>query len=359
MAQPIRDAREIETLGEFVDPKSFTGPLDITGLDISALLKKLRMMLLIRRVEEVIAEQVQTGEAKCPCHLGIGQEAVAVGISNSLRASDKVFGAHRSHAHYLALGAGVYELFAEVFGRTTGCSKGMGGSMHLQAVEHGFIGSVPIVAATIPIATGAALALQLARTDNIAVSYFGDGAAEEGAFHESMNFAAVKKLPVLFVCENNLFASHMDIGLRQPSDAVSRYAVSHRMPALVVDGNDIASMMTATAQLVERIRQGQGPAFIEAVTYRWRGHVGPNEDIDVGVRRKPGDLTAWKHRDPVARLLKALRLANVFSDVEFQTMQSEVHLEIQEAVERALRAPFAEPNFLLQAVYGPAPEAAI
>ncbi len=180
-------------------------------------------MLQIRVVEEEIGRLVERSLARAPCHLGIGQEAVAVGVSHSLTAADRVFGAHRSHSHYLALGGSTYKLLAEVLGKADGTSKGMGGSMHLYGEEVGFMGSVPLVGATIPLAVGAAIAAKMDGRGAIGVTYFGDGATEEGVFHESMNLAAAMRLPVLFVCENNLFSSHLYITQRQPSDRIARY----------------------------------------------------------------------------------------------------------------------------------------
>jgi pyruvate dehydrogenase E1 component alpha subunit len=193
---------------------------------------------------------------------------------------------------------------AEVQGKQTGASRGMGGSMHLIDRERGLYGTVPIVGGTIPIAVGAALAAKKDGKGAVAVSFFGDGATEEGVFHESVNLAAVLGLPVLFLCENNLFSSHLHIDARQPSDSVARFAEANRVPWQLVDGNDIVGCTNAVAEAVEPMRSGGGPRFIEAVTYRWRGHVGPREDEDVGVRRGE-DLPLWKKRDPIRRLADA------------------------------------------------------
>ena len=182
-------------------------------------------MITIRTAEERLGELVENGDVVCPAHLAVGQEAIPVGVSHYLRPTDRVFGGHRSHGHYLGLGGGLYQLFAEVLGRSDGCSGGMGGSMHLYAPDVGFMGSVPIVAATVPIAVGAGLAAKKDGANAVAVTYFGDGAVEEGVIHESLNLAAHMKLPVLFVCENNFYASHMDIRQRQPGDRTARFTV--------------------------------------------------------------------------------------------------------------------------------------
>lgn len=341
-------------LGTLIDPSRRNESLDVRGCDRDIATELLRMMLLIRRTEEVIGDLAQSGRARCPCHLGIGQEAIPAGLSTYLRKTDRVFGAHRSHGHYLALGGSVEALLAEVLGRATGCSKGMGGSMHLYGAGHGFYGSVPIVAGTVPLAVGAALAAKMDGAGDIGVAYFGDGAVEEGSVHESMNLASRYSLPVLFVCENNLYSSHLDIRLRQPSDRVARFADAHCMRVAVVDGNDVLSVANAARELVGQMRQGEGPAFIEAVTYRWRGHVGPDENVDVGVRRSASDLTAWKQRDPVRRMADGLIGAGLLSDVQFGAMRQEIDRQLEQALTAAFEAPQPNESMLLDTVYAKA-----
>jgi pyruvate dehydrogenase E1 component alpha subunit len=313
----------------------------------------LRTMLLIRAAEEQIAQWVEEGRALCPCHLGIGQEAIPAGIARSLRPTDRLFGNHRSHGHYLAAGGDVYALLAEVLGRADGCSRGMGGSMHLHGAQLGFYGSVPIVAGTIPIAVGAALAAKMDGGDSVAVAFFGDGASEEGVMHESLNLASSYALPVLFVCENNQYSSHLDIALRQPSDRVSRYADAHRIRVALVDGNDVTAVARAAADLVGIARTRREPVFLEAITYRWRGHVGPREDLDVGVRRSIEDLAAWKGRDPVRRLEDAIVAAKGSSAVELTELARAVRSEVQAAAARALDSAWPAPDDLLRFVYTP------
>ena len=218
---------------ELFDPLSNINLIDINYCSKEEQIIQLKCMLLIRFAEEKISEKILEGTIKCPCHLGIGQEAIAVGLSAFLRKTDSVFGAHRSHSHFLALNNDVFSLFAETLGRVDGCSKGMGGSMHLIDKKNGFYGSVPIVGATIPIAVGAGFAHKLDKCNNISVSYLGDGATEEGVFHESLNLAKVNQLPVLFVCENNLFASHMHILERQPAYSTLRFANANEIPSLI------------------------------------------------------------------------------------------------------------------------------
>lgn len=338
-------------LGALADPTRFTGPIDLNAWPVDKLIPMLRMMLTIRTVEQRVAGLIEEGLARCPCHLAIGQEATAVGVSESLGRTDRVFGCHRSHGHYLALGGNVYRLFAEILGRVDGCSGGRGGSMHLVAHGIGFMGSTPIVAGTIPLAVGAALAAKKDGNGAVAVSYFGDGAGEEGVLHESLNFASQFGLPVLFVCENNLFSSHLDICLRQPGDRIARFAEVHDISCRVVDGNDVVAVAEAARELVAGARRGDGPGFLEAVTYRWCGHVGPKEDIDVGLRRKAADLAAWKKRDPIRRLAEALEQRSDLDQGAHEAMTAEVMIEIRRACDRAVQTPYPDESALLDFVY--------
>jgi TPP-dependent pyruvate/acetoin dehydrogenase alpha subunit len=341
-------------LGDLVDPSKYHEPLEISAEDPEILRGQLRKMLCIRLVEQQLARARRDGLIGGPVHLGVGQEAVAVGVSACLRSSDRVFGAHRSHSHVLALGSEVYALFAEVLGRDTGLSRGMGGSMHLWDAPRGFYGSVPIVAGTVPLAVGAGLAAKLQGVDDIGVSYLGDGAVEEGVVQESLNLARTLRIPVLFVVENNLFSSHMHIGLRQPSNATARFAQAHDVPFAIVDGNDVVAVSRATRQLVELARTGKGPGFLEAVTYRWLGHVDWREDIDVGVSRSIEELRNWRARDPIGRLAAALERVGEWSQARQDKLVEEINAEIKLAWNRALADPWPKPEALLDRVYAPA-----
>ena len=339
-------------LGALADPQCYLEKLALHDWSATTLKTLLKKMLLIRIIEEEIAELAKTGLTKTPCHLSIGQEAIPVGISASLNSKDKVFSAHRAHGHYLALDADPYALIAEVLGRVEGCSRGMGGSMHIVAMEQGFYGSVPIVAGTIPLAVGAALAIKLKEEPQVAVSYFGDGACEEGVLHESLNLASIMNLPCVFVCENNLYSSHLDIHLRQPSDSVARFAKAHCMRFEVLDGNDVIAVAQAAKDLIGYAREKSKPVFIEAVTYRWRGHVGPNEDIDVGVRRSQSELIAWKKRDPIRRLSEAMIDRGDLSAEELLSLSAEIKQQTVDWRQRALAGAYPETTALLDLVYG-------
>lgn len=337
-------------LGELADGSKFHDSLDISDLDSELLKDQLRKMILIRKAEEKIADKITEGKIVCPCHLAIGQEAIGVAVASVTRNTDRTFGAHRSHGHFLALNEDVDTLFAEVLGKESGCSHGMGGSMHIIDKKVGFYGSVPIVGATIPIATGAGLAAKLDGNGDIAISYFGDGSCEEGVFHESLNMAASMNLPVLYVCENNLFSSHLHISLRQPSNSTARFAQAHCIDYAVVDGNDVASMTKLLESAVKRMRETNKPFFLETVTYRWRGHVGPREDIDVGVKRDH-DLALWKKRDPIGRLLSAMFAANIIDQEYYSELNNTIDQKVESAWKKAEEAEYPSESLLLDCVY--------
>jgi len=337
-------------VAQLVDPMQYRQSVSIDGVDKHILVDMLRKMIVIRKAEEKIAQHVETGEIVCPCHLGIGQEAVGVAVGLAMRKTDRAFGAHRSHTHYLALNEDTYSLFAEVLGKYSGCSRGMGGSMHIIDNKNGFRGSVPIVGATIPIATGAGLAAKMDRTGDIAVSYFGDGACEEGVLHESLNMASVMNLPVLYVCENNLFSSHLHIELRQPSNTTARFADSHKIKYCTVDGNDVVGMYKLLKDEISEMRNSSRPFYLEAFTYRWRGHVGHREDIDVGVKRSD-DLQSWKLRDPIQRLLNSMIINEIFTQDEFDELSNSIQMKINTDWSTATNAEYPEKDFLLSPVY--------
>jgi TPP-dependent pyruvate/acetoin dehydrogenase alpha subunit len=339
-----------QDVSQLVDPLQFRHNIDIDGIEKCILIDMLRKMLVIRKAEEKIAQHVESGKIKCPCHLGIGQEAVGVAVGIAMRNTDRAFGAHRSHTHYLALNEDTYSLFAEVLGKFSGCSHGMGGSMHIIDNKNGFRGSVPIVGATIPIATGAGLAAKMDKTGDIAISYFGDGACEEGVLHESLNMASVMNLPVLYVCENNLFSSHLHIDLRQPSNTTARFAEAHKIKNYTVDGNDVVGLYKLLIDEIGEMRNISNPVYLEAFTYRWRGHVGHREDIDVGVKRVD-ELKLWKLRDPIQRLLNSMVTEGIFTQDEFDQLSNSIQVKINNDWLTAEDAEYPEKDFLLSTVY--------
>lgn len=315
----------------------------------AVLLRMYRAMVRIRAFEEEVAKLVEQGEIRTPCHLYIGQEAVAAGVCEALAPGDTVWGTHRSHGHYLAKGGDLRAMMAEIFGKVTGCSGGRGGSMHLIAPEAGILGTVPIVAGTVPLAVGAGLASKLRGDRSLGVAFFGDGAMDEGHVHESLNLAALYRLPVIFVCENNLYASHMHLLERRPLDNLCEIAAAHGLASLREDGNDVLAVYRAACEAVARARQGEGPTFLEFQTFRWRGHVGPSWDMDVGVRRR-GELKDWLARDPIARARSRLTDLGVPLDSLLQLEVAAIE-EVREAVIYARQSASPDPGAFLRHVF--------
>lgn len=307
-------------------------------------------MLRIRKVEDKVGDLVAQGEIVCPCHLYTGQEAVATGVCASLARSDYVFSTHRSHGHYIGKGGDLRSLMAEMLGKSTGCSRGRGGSMHLACPDKGLPGSSAIVAGTISIAVGAALAATMQGRGEVSVAFFGDGAANEGVFYESLNFASLKKLPVIFVCENNLYSTHMPVSSCLADVDIYRKAEAFGMPGIRIDGNDVVEVYRTANARVQAARLGDGPVLIECMTYRWRGHVGPNDDLDKGLRSKE-ELDGWMARCPI-RILETSMLHNgLVSERELDDMGRAVDSEIADALEFARQSPYPDGRELEYNVY--------
>ena len=333
------------------DPSKFQGPISIDGISPEILKSMLNSMSIIRKTEQQLAKGRQEGLIGGPVHLGVGQEAIAVGISQLLQKTDRVFGAHRSHSHLLALNPDFYRLFAEVLGKASGFSKGMGGSMHLFDQANGFFGSTPIVAGTASLAVGAAMAANLQNLNNVGVAYIGDGAVEEGVVHESFNLAKIQNAPVLFAIENNLFSSHMHISLRQPNDKISRFAEANEIPYELVDGNDVVAVFSAAKKQISDMREGKGPRLLELITYRWYGHVDWREDVDVGVNRSTEDLENWKLRDPLKRLCDSMIKKGIWSKEEHDKLDKEIDDKIFKAWNKAIEDDYPHRSSTLKYVY--------
>ena len=256
-------------------------------------------MLRIRLVEESIANKYSEQKMRCPTHLSIGQEAIAVGVCANLTLQDQVLSTHRAHAHYLAKGGCLNSMMAEIYGKASGCSKGMGGSMHLIDTSVGFMGSTAIVANTIPVAVGLALEKKLTRKKSIACVFFGDGAIEEGAFYESVNFAIIHSLPILFICENNLYSVYSGLEVRQPVDRkIYKMVRAMGLSAQHGNGNDVEEVARKVKHAKTMILKSGGPQFLEFDTYRWREHCGPNFDNNIGYREE-SEFLKWKKKDPL------------------------------------------------------------
>jgi len=259
----------------------------------------LEAMVKIRTVEETIAARYNEGKMRCPTHLSIGQEAVSAGVGLALRKKDLAVSTHRAHGHYLGKGGDIPRMIAEIYGKATGCSGGLGGSMHLIDTSVGFMGSTAIVGNTIPVGVGLGLSIQLKKTDQVACVFLGDGAIEEGAFYEAANFAVLKKLPVIFICENNLYSVYSPLRVRQPHGRkIYEMVRAIGLPAEQFDGNDAELVYEATLEALRKIRGGEGPQFLEFATYRWREHCGPNFDNDIGYRTVE-EYEEWKKKDPI------------------------------------------------------------
>jgi TPP-dependent pyruvate/acetoin dehydrogenase alpha subunit len=299
-------------------------------------------LLKVRLTEETLAERYKQQEMRTPAHFGSGQEAVAVGVCHALRTNDVVFTHHRSHNHFLAKGGTTYELAAELYGRADGCSGGRGGSVHLTAPEVGFIASSAILGEMTAVAVGAALAFQMDKSDRVAVTFFGEGAMDEGSFYESINYAAIKKLPVLFVCENNLYATESPLHVRQATgtDLCERVR-AFKIQSERIDGNDVLEVFQTTQAVVERLRSGEGSYFLECMTYRWREHVGPHFDHDLKrTYRSREEVEGWMARCPVTRSRERLLKSGIATAAQLDAWQDEMQKKVHTDIDRARAAPW-------------------
>jgi len=295
-----------------------------------------RSLYRIRRAEEEIARIYPTDKIKSPVHLSIGQEAVSVGVCEALRSDDIVFGTYRGHALYLAKGGDLKKMIAELYGKVTGCTKGKGGSMHLIDTDAGVMGTSAVVGTTIPLAVGYAYTLKFQGKDSVVAGFFGDGAIDEGVFHESMNFAALKKVPIIFICENNFYSIHSHQRNRQALCNIAERARVYGMPAERIDSNDALGIYELVKKGVQEIRSGgSGPRFFECMTYRWKEHVGPNEDFDAGYRSR-SEAQPWFEKDQVKRL------GDLLDPSVSGKIEAEVEAEIREAFEFAEQSPFPD-----------------
>jgi len=308
-------------------------------------------MLLIRLAEEGIAKRYKDGKMRCPTHLSIGQEAAASGVGLALKKTDLALSTHRGHAHYLAKGGSLKRMIAEIYGKSTGCSKGKGGSMHLIDRSVGFEGSTAIVGNTIPIGVGLALSLKLDTTNSISVVYCGDGSVEEGVFYESVNFAVTKKLPVLFVCENNLYSVYSPLKVRQPKNRkIHEMVKSMGIEVGYEDGNDVRKVNSLASKAVSHIRENGSPYFIELSTYRWREHCGPNYDNDIGYRSED-EFLEWKKRDPVKLFKNTLIKEDSRNQNELDKIKDSVQIEVENAFNFAEKSPFPDSKKAFESMF--------
>ena len=305
-----------------------------------------RTMVRIRQFEERVSREFADGNIPGSVHLYIGEEAVATGAIAHLKKEDYIMSTHRGHGHLIAKGGEPNKMMAELFAKKTGYCLGKGGSMHIADLDIGMLGAAGIVGSGIPIATGAGLSAQMRGTDQVTICFFGDGASNIGRFHEGINLASVWCLPVVFICENNLWAVSVPTTLSLNVPNVADRAVGYGIPGVVVDGMDVIAMYEAAGQAVDRARKGQGPTLIEAKTYRFRGH---SEGVD-GVRPKE-EIELWMKRDPIPAFKNRLIETKVLTEKQAEDIDKEALAEMNEAVKFAQESPFPEPEETLENVY--------
>lgn len=316
----------------------------------------LQRMMLIRCFEETIGKLFYKGQIPGFIHLSIGQEATSVGVCSTLKDGDYMGTTHRGHGHIIAKGADVKRTMAELFGRRDGLNRGKGGSMHVFDRAKGVLGANGIVAGGIPIVTGGGLSAKMEGKGRVAVSFFGDGASNEGAFHEALNLAAVWKLPVVYVCENNLYGEFTPLAEATAVTQISRRAASYDIPGVTVDGNDVETVYEAASKAVQRARTGEGPTLLECLTYRWHGHF-HGEEAMLGAQsyRTREEVERWKERCPVATCTRKLVAEKVLSEAEVENMAKAAQAEIDAAVEFARGSAMPAPEEALEDVFEEAP----
>ncbi|MCS6825237.1 MAG: pyruvate dehydrogenase (acetyl-transferring) E1 component subunit alpha [Caldilinea sp.] len=307
----------------------------------------LHQMMLIRAFEEAAEQLYLQGLIHGTMHLSVGQEASAVGACAALRPTDYILSTHRGHGHCIAKGARVDLMMAEFFGKETGYCRGRGGSMHMADVDTGNLGANGIVAGGVPMAAGVGLSIRMQQQDRVVLVFFGDGATNEGAFHESLNLAAIWNLPVIYFCENNQYAMSMAIARASKVEKLSDRACAYGIPGVTVDGNDLLAVYCATKEAVERARSGGGPTLIEAQTYRWKGH----SKSDKQRYRTKEEVKAWQERDPIARLAQKMLEASLLTEADLQHLQARVDEEIAAAVAFAKASPEPDPATIFEGVY--------
>lgn len=320
------------------------------SVDLEIYYSLFERMVRVREFEEAVATKYAEQEMRCPVHLSIGQEAPPSGLCEALHPQDHIFSHHRSHGHYVAKGGSMKKLIAEFYGKVGGCTGGIGGSMHAMDVDSGVIACTPIVGGIMPVAVGAAMAHKMAGRDLVSAVFLGDATLEEGVVHESFNFSSLKKLPVIFFCENNFFSVYTHLRDRQPDRPLADLAKAHAMKTITVDGNNVVEVYEASKAAVDWIRSGNGPVFIEATTYRWREHCGPNYDNDIGYRSE-AEFQEWKKKCPIERARKELRSRDPLADEKIERITGNIRAQIAAAFEYASQSEFPQPRALYENLY--------
>jgi TPP-dependent pyruvate/acetoin dehydrogenase alpha subunit len=319
-------------------------------LDVTTALELHRIMLKIRRVEEHVARIYPSDQIQSPVHLSIGQEAVSAGVCMALGKTDRIYGTYRGHGLFIARGGDLKRMFAELYGKGAGCARGRGGSMHLVAPEVGLMGCSAIVGSAIPVATGDALASEMLGRPRVVVAFFGDGAMDEGIFFESMNFAALKGLPIIYVCENNTLAIHSRVSDRHKQTELFRYGEALGVPGCRYDGNDVHLVYTTMVMVLEKIRNRGGPVLLEYMTYRWYEHVGPGIDHEESYRNSQEASVAYQN-DPLLKSEKRLREDYQIGDEVFTGLEQSILKDIEEATRFAEESPFPSGDDLCTVLY--------
>ncbi|MDA9664034.1 thiamine pyrophosphate-dependent dehydrogenase E1 component subunit alpha [Candidatus Pelagibacter sp.] len=307
-------------------------------------------MLFIRHVEEMIVKKYHEQKMRCPVHLSIGQEAAAVGVCHALLKKDRIFSNHRSHGHYLAKKGDLKRMLAEIYGKYAGCCGGRGGSMHLFDKSQNITASVPLVSSSIALAVGSALSSKIDNSKEVTVSFLGDGSVEEGIFHESLNFASINKLPIIFVCENNLYSVYTPINERQPVRPFNKLGEAHAVKSYICDGNDVLKIYEITKKLVKNSRLNKGPFFLTLNTYRHREHCGPNYDNTIGYRTEK-EFKLWKKKDPIINLKKKLINNYHFNEKQFDQLSIKLNKSINKAFNFAEKSKLPTPELIDKYIY--------
>jgi pyruvate dehydrogenase E1 component alpha subunit len=309
-----------------------------------------KKMVTIRLFEEKIQDLYARGLVPGLAHLYIGEEAIATGVCANLKREDYITSTHRGHGHVIAKGAELRYMMAELFGKKTGYCKGKGGSMHIADVAIGILGANGIAGGGIPIAVGAALSSKMRKTDQVTVCFFGDGSSNNGTFHEGLNFASVHCLPVVFICENNLYGISVSQKQHQTIQDISIRSIAYNMPGITIDGNDVLAVYEASGKAIQRARAGEGPTLVECKTYRWRGH--HEGDPNQGRRyRTMEEIQEWVQKCPIKRFEEKLVIERVLSKNKIKNIWEEIGKKIEEAVEFANQSPFPDPKDIYEDLY--------
>ena len=308
-------------------------------------------MLRIRRVELQIANLYSEQEMRCPIHLSVGQEAVAVGVCSLLKNVDKIFSAHRSHAHYLAKGGNLKSMISELYGKSSGCAMGIGGSMHLLDLKAGLIAAVPIVGSTIPIAVGSAWSEKLRNINNITAAFFGEGATETGVYHETLGFASLQKIPIIFICENNKYSVYTKLEDRQsPDRSIKKNVESFGIKYFEANGNDVIKVYCQMKKALDYIKKYKKPVFLHFDTYRHLEHCGPNDDDHLAYRPKL-EVIKWKKNCPITKLEKSLIKKSLLTKNKIQIMNKKIDDEINLAFSFSKKSKFFKKSNLNKYIY--------